>query len=196
MPMKQKGKSLKKILDSFLKKDKFDIWYLDEVLFKQYGSSCRMWISSTIKNPILLHNPTSKKVGYFGAVRSDGKFVFSQEEGKFNGETFFSFLKKLAAISRSRGRKIIVILDNARYHHAKLHKDWRKEMESKGFFLRFLPPYSPDLNPIERVWKLIRRLKLHNRFFKTISEVINSVESLCKKWIRPNQTLKQLCAVT
>ena len=69
-------------------------------------------------------------------------------------------------------------------------------MEAKGFFLEYLPPYSPDLNPIERTGKLTRRLKLHNRFFNDIHEIIIAVESLFKSWFRPNITLKQLCAVT
>ena len=60
-----------------------------------------------------------------------------------------------------------VILDNARYHHATLHKEWLKAAEP-WFSLEYLPPYSPDLNPIERVWKLTRRLATHRRTFFSI----------------------------
>lgn len=126
----------------------------------------------------------------------DGKFTFSQELEKFNAETCFSFLKKLAEKALSSGKKVLVLLDNAKYHHAILHKEWRKEMEAKGFFLEYLPPYSPDLNPIERIWKLTRRLKVHNRFFDNINEIIIALESLFKSWFRPNIALKQLCALT
>ena len=131
-----------------------DLWALDEVHFQQHGSRCRMWIPPEDKDPVLLHCPTRKSVGFFGAVRiRDGKFTYWREENTFNAETFFSFMKYLRRISSHAGRKVVVIADNARYHHARLHKKWRGEAENR-FALEFLPPYSPDLNPVERVWKL------------------------------------------
>jgi transposase len=58
-----------------------------------------------------------------------------------------------------------------------------------------LPPYSPDLNPIERVWKLTRRLSLHNRYFAHLSGVIAAVETQFAYWTKPNETLRRLCSV-
>ncbi|MDR2056322.1 MAG: IS630 family transposase [Desulfovibrio sp.] len=140
-----------------------DLWALDEVRFEQHGTRCRMWIPPEVKEPFVLHHPTRKSVGYFGAVRlRDGKFVYRREEDKFNGMTFFSFLKQLRRISTCSGRKVVVIIDNVRYHHARLHAEWRKKSTEK-FSLEFMPPYSPELNPIERVWKLTRRKGIHNR---------------------------------
>jgi hypothetical protein len=69
--------------------DSVDLWATDEVHFQQHGSRCRMWIPPEIKDPVLLHAPTRKSVGYFGAVRlRDGRFVFRLETGKFNGPSF------------------------------------------------------------------------------------------------------------
>jgi transposase len=173
-----------------------DLWSTDEVHFQQHGSRCRMWMPPETKDPVLLHHPTRKSVGYFGAVRlRDGKFVFQREEAKFNGDTFFSFLKSLRKVSCHAGRRVIVILDNATYHHARLHKDWRSQARSR-FALEFLPPYSPDLSPIERVWKLTRRQATHNRYFPTLSEVIDGVEEVFNPWRNGNDTLRKLCAIT
>ena len=64
-----------------------DLWATDEVHFQQHGSRCRMWVPPETKDPVLLHHPTRRSVGYFGAVRlRDGKFQFSRETGKFNGD--------------------------------------------------------------------------------------------------------------
>ena len=72
-----------------------DMWAIDEVRFQQHGSRCRMWVAPEEKDPVLLHEPTHRSVGYFGGVRlRDGKFVYRREEYKFNAETFLSFLKK------------------------------------------------------------------------------------------------------
>lgn len=62
-----------------------DLWSIDEVHFQQHGSRCLMWVPPEEKDPILLHHPTRKSVGYFGAVRlRDGKLVFQREDGKFS----------------------------------------------------------------------------------------------------------------
>ena len=173
-----------------------DLWSTDEVHFQQHGSRCRMWIPPETKDPVLLHHPTRKGVGYFGAVRlRDGKFVFKREEVKFNGDTFFTFLKNLRKVSCHTSRRVIVILDNATYHHARLHKDWRSQAASR-FALEFLPPYSPDLSPIERVWKLTRRKATHNRYFPTLTEVTDGIEEVFTHWSNGNETLRKLCAIT
>ena len=105
-----------------------DLWATDEVHFQQHGSRCRMWIPPEIKDPVLLHAPTRKSVGYFGAVRlRDGRFVFRQETGKFNGPSFLQFLQQLRSASRGTGRRVVVITDNARYHHSRLHRPWRDQ---------------------------------------------------------------------
>jgi len=154
-----------------------------------------MWIPPECKSPVVLHHPTRKSVGYFGAIRlRDGKFTYHREAEVFNAETFWTFMKKLRQISCHSGRRVFVLSDNARYHHAKLHADWRKQSSGK-FDLLFLPPYSPDLNPIERVWKLTRRLATHNRYFEQLNQVSKAVESVFSEWTRPNEILNKLCAI-
>lgn len=173
-----------------------DLWAEDEVHFQQHGSRCRMWIAPETTDPVVFHQPTRKSVGYFGAVRlRDGKFTYHREDQKFNAQTFLVFLKQLKHTACRSGRRVVVILDNARYHHGKLHKDWRA-LHCEQFQLDYLPPYSPELNPIERVWKLTRRKCLHNVHFEELSEVTDAVESQFAIWDKPNQTLRQLCAIT
>lgn len=154
-----------------------------------------MWIPPECKDPVVLHYPTRKSVGYFGAIRlEDGKFVYRREQKVFNAETFWIFMKKLRQISSHSGRRVVVLADNARYHHGSLHADWRQDCAGR-FDLLFLPPYSPELNPIERVWKLTRRLATHNRYFAHVDEVANAVETLFENWKVPNVTLEKLCAI-
>ncbi len=155
-----------------------------------------MWVPPEDKDPVLLHHPTRKSVGYFGAVRlRDGKLVFKREEKQFNAVTFHAFLKSLRQASSRSGRSVVVIIDNAKYHHAKLHADWRNQ-QAPTFILDFLPPYSPDLNPIERLWKLIRKLCLHNRYFPELDDVVKSVESRFNEWTTGNEVVRKVCAIT
>lgn len=154
-----------------------------------------MWVPPEVKDPVVLHHPTRKSVGYFGAVRlRDGKFIYARETDRFNGETFWKFMRQLRQCSRRAGRKVVIITDNAKYHHSNLHAQWRMDQQPE-FELSYLPPYSPELNPIERVWKLTRRLCLHNRYFPTLEEVTETVEARFAFWAMPNDSLRKLCTV-
>ena len=168
---------------------------MDEVHFQQYGSRGRMWIPPEIRDPVVMHHPTRQSVGYFGAVRlRDGKLVTAREATMFDAQTtwnFYTLLRRSAATCR---RRVVVILDNARYHHARLHREWR-EAFAPHFQLFFLPAYSPELNPIERVWKLTRRLCLHNRYFAELSQVAVAVEQCFAAWNHGSSTLMKLCAI-
>lgn len=168
---------------------------MDEVHFQQYGSRCRMWIPPEDKDPVVLHHPTRKSAGYFGAVRlRDGRFVAARELERFDGLKTWAFLRRLRQASRWAGRRVIVIVDNAKYHHATLHLEWRLSQEP-AFQLVFLPAYSPELNPVERVWKLVRRKCLHNRYFATLQLVTEVVESQFQCWERGSEELQKLCTV-
>ena len=155
-----------------------------------------MWIPPEIKDPVVRHFPGRKSVGYFGAVRlRDGLFVAMREPDKFNAQSFHNFMKKLLVVGSTEGRKMVLITDNAKYHHAKLHREWREEHANR-FVLYFLPPYSPDLNPVERVWKLVRRICLHNRYFHTLKEIEEVVENQFLEWSLASDILRKLCAIT
>jgi transposase len=176
-------------------KAELDLWAMDEVHFQQHGSRIRMWVPPEEKDPKVAHHPTRKGVGYFGAIRlRDGKFIFRKEADSFNAETTLEFFKMIQRAATDSSAKAVVIIDNARYHHAKLHKEWRQSQTNRIEF-DYLPPYSPELNPIERVWKLTKRNCLHNRYFPQLQNVVDAVEAQFAKWSSPNETLRRLCAV-
>ena len=119
------------------------------------------------KTQSLLHAPTRHSVGYFGAVRlRDGKFYLLPGSGQVQrGDVLRVHERPSADMSIRTGRRVVVITDNAsNHHHARLHKAWREE-HTAGFTLDYLPPYSPELNPIERVWKLTRATLLAQSIF-------------------------------
>ena len=89
--------------------------------------------------------------------------MFRRKAEKFNGDSFLPFLQQLLHASRLAGKRVVVITDNAPYHHSRTHKWWR-EKQAGQFDLDFLLPYRPELNLIERVWKLSRCLRPHNRY--------------------------------
>lgn len=170
-----------------------EIWSLDECHFQQHGSRCTMWVPPEQKDPVVLHAPTKKSVSLFGAVNlSSGKLLHSISP-VFNAVTFFEFLKMLSKRGGKK-KKLIVILDNARYHHALLLKHWLYK-KRKRINLLFLPPYSPELNPIERVWKLTRKNRTHNQFFPSLDCLVKTVKEQLNVWEVPNEILYKLCCI-
>ena len=151
-----------------------------------------MWVPPEQKDPFVLQAPTRRSVALFGGVNlRDGRLV-SFLTPTFDALSFEAFLRQLWR-HRRRGRPMVVITDNAGYHHSEALEPF---LEShRGLRLDFLPPYSPQLNPIERVWKLTRRLRLHNRYFPTLTGVVEAVESQFQYWKRPNESLRKLCTV-
>lgn len=132
-----------------------------------------MWVPPETKDPILLHAPTRQSVACFGAVNTRTGKLATAFEAKFNADSFERFLKLLLK-HRPRNKRLVVVLDNAKYHHARALRPFLRR-HRKQLTLLFLPPYSPELNPIERVWKLARRLATHNRHFPTLDNVLNAV---------------------
>ena len=153
-----------------------------------------MWVPPETTDPVLLHAPTRKSVALFGAVNLRHGQLVTLRAPIFGAITFRKFLGKLLP-HRTRGRKMILIVDNARYHHARLLKPFLNSRRA-SVRLDFLPPYSPDLNPIERVWKLARRLATHNQYFPQLQDLIAAVDKQMEAWSVPNPILEKLCCIT
>jgi transposase len=170
-----------------------DIWFMDECHFQQHGSRLAAWFPWDVKDPVVRHEPTREKIGIVGAVQaSKGKLV-AQEEEKFNAQSIEAFFEKLHK-HRTENTVMVVIIDNARFHHAKALQKWLDDHKA-DFVLEFLPPYSPELNHIERVWKLLRRLCTHNQYFDCLDKLRQAVFAKINEWSKPNQDLTTLCAI-
>jgi transposase len=93
----------------------------------------------------------------------------------FNGKTFLEFLKEV--VRRSRRRETFVIIDNGPCHNLDAAgKLWLAAHRHRIELFR-LPPYSPELNPIEGVWKATKERTTHNRFYRTTDERDDALRS-------------------
>jgi transposase len=171
-----------------------DLWSLDECHFQQHGTRAVMWVPPENSDPVLLHAPTRKSVALFGAVNLRHGQLVTQQQPTFGARTFRQFLGKLLP-HWARDRRMVLILDNARYHHA---RSLRPFLHARRGWVRldFLPPYSPALNPIERVWKLTRKLATHNEYFPKLENLTAAVSAQMEAWKKPNAALRKLCCIT
>jgi len=91
-----------------------------------------------------------------------------------------------------RNKKITMILDNVRYHHAKMLRPFL-EKNKERIELFFFPPYSPDLNPMERIWWYMRKKITHNRFINTLKERIGLFWKMFSHFEAENDICRNLC---
>ena len=110
-----------------------------------------------------------KTAHVFGVVTLERRTRFHyQFAPHFNATTFLAFLKEL--VRRNRRRKLFLIIDNSPIHNLDAQgRAWLAGHRHRIALFR-LPPYSPEFNPIEGVWKVTKKRTTHNRFYKTTDE--------------------------
>ena len=118
--------------------------------------------------------------------------VYVEEHEKYDAQVFLDFLKNV--LKQYPTGRILVILDNARIHHAKLLEEFL-EANKDRLELWFLPPYSPNLNKIEALWKWLKDSVVNNVFFHTRQEIQEAVHKFVE-WVNtvPLQVIDRLCA--
>lgn len=158
-----------------LKKAKQKNAYLlfgDEVSFPQWGSLTFTWAPRGQQPTV----PTSgQRKGYkvFGLIDYfSGKFFYKTLEERLNSESYKSFLWDV--LSKTK-KHIILIQDGASYHKSKALKAFFEQFKYRLTVYQ-LPSYSPDFNPIEKLWKNVKTDEIHLHYFPTFDSLKEKVE--------------------
>jgi len=128
----------------------------------------------------------------FGSYNYESGQITASFADKGNSDSFKKHLKKVLADYRN-APKIIMVLDNVAYHHARKIKKWLEANPKLELF--FLPPYSPDLNAIERAWWYMRKKITHNRYLKSLKERKAQFWKMFSHFQKPNTELKTVCEI-
>ena len=103
---------------------------------------------------------TPSNTTILSSIRLNGETAYTTYSGGTTGDKFVDYLKTVLIPTLNKGD--VVIMDNMRSHHVKAVKE---VIEEAGMTLLYLPPYSPDFNPIEKMWSkikaILRKLKIH-----------------------------------
>ena len=161
----------------------------DEASFPQWGTLSYTWARRGAP-PVV--KTSGKRKGYkvFGLIDYfTGRFFHQGHEGKLNSAAYTAFLAGVLAQTR---QPIMLIQDGAKYHTS---------AETTAFFQQHairlevfqLPTYSPDYNPIEKLWKKIKEQETHLHYFPTFTTLTEKVEQALVKFANAPQEILALC---
>lgn len=129
-----------------------------------------------------ISNPSNTTI--LSSIRLNGETAYTTYSGGTTGDKFVDYLKNILIPTLNKGD--IIIMDNMRSHHVKAVKE---VIEEAGIILLYLPPYSPDFNPIENMWSKIKAIlrKLKVRVFTELPDAIQYAFSCitcddCQGW--------------
>jgi putative transposase len=166
------------------------ILFEDESMIRDYQALAHTWFPKG-KQKIIPTYGKHHGVKLLGTLDYETGEVFVNENEHYNAEVFLTFLKKVL-IKYPKG-KIVMILDNARIHRAKLIQPFLEENKHR-LELVFLPPYSPQLNLIEGLWGWLKKSVIYNVFYKNVKEIRLAVQSFIREVNKnPLRTVDRLC---
>jgi transposase len=162
----------------------------DESMIRDYQALQKTWFAKG-KQRVIKTTGKHRGVKLLATLDyAEGKIVWKEDE-QYNAEAFLDFLRQVLAAYPTG--KIVMILDNARIHHAKLLERFLQENKSR-LELVFLPPYSPELNLVEGLWKWLKADVINNVFYHTTSQIRKNVEAFMDRIMRdPLKIIDRLC---
>ena len=163
----------------------------DEASFPQWGTLTYTWARRG-QQPML--KTSGKRKGYkvFGLIEYfTGRFFYQGQAGRRNSTAYIAFLRRVLAQTT---QPILLIQDGARY---------QTSAETKAFFAQQaarlqvfqLPTYSPDYNPIEKLWKKIKQQDTHLHYFPTFEALTAKVEQALFKFANIPEEILALCSL-
>lgn len=150
------------------------ILFGDEASFPQWGTLNYTW-SKRGKTPVI--KTSGKRKGYkaFGLIEYfTGKFFCKTQEGRLDSDSYMEFLEM---VMDSTQKHLIIIQDGARYHTSQELKEFFDDNSDRITVFQ-LPSYSPDFNPIEKLWKKIKEKGTHLHYFPTFDDLKDKVDSI------------------
>jgi transposase len=142
--------------------------FQDEVEIHRHPALARMWAPVGQQPEVPAPGKNEKNVVYGGVDYKTGKLTYTVADTKCGGQ-FLTFLIALALAYA--GRKVRLVCDNGRFHTTKAVRQWLAEHRDQ-IEIYWLPPYSPSLNLIERLWGHLKRTILANVLYENLGDLV------------------------
>jgi transposase len=143
------------------------LMFQDEARFGRVSMPVSCWAPHPFR-PVVKYSLVREFKYIYGSVAPWDGFLHYQIYDKMNTENMVRYLKALS--KKFNDYFIVLVLDGASSHTTK------NLIKPDNISLISLPPYSPDLNPVEQLWRILRKNRLHNKLFETLDDVMHEVK--------------------
>jgi transposase len=149
------------------------LFFCDAAHFVLQPFICSLWCAFRV---FIKASAGRNRINVLGAVNAITKEIVTLSNTTYiTSDTLIQFLKMLK--EKYTDKPIAIVLDNARYQHCFVVKTIAK---SFGIHLLFLPPYSPNLNIIERLWKFTKKKILYAKYYNNPQDFHQTIQSFFK----------------
>nr|WP_201294510.1 IS630 family transposase [Colwellia sp. 20A7] len=164
--------------------DQVDVWFQDEARFGQQNTTTRVWAEKGTR-PRAIKQQQFTYAYLFGAVCITNGKTEAIVAPLSNMDVMASHLA-LISKATEEGRHAVVLMDGASWHQKYLDDEYN------NLTIIHIPPYSPELNPIEQVWSWMRQNEIANRCFKDYEDI---VEKCSEAWNRFRSNTKRVISL-
>lgn len=162
--------------------------FADEASFAQWGSLGYTWAPRG-QQPLIKTCGIRKGYKVWGMIEYfTGQVLYQGQTERFTAARYCAFL---AAVLAATEQPVILIQDGARYHTAAETQRFLAQ-QAVRLTVYQLPSYSPDYNPIEHLWRHVKRDRTHNRYFPTFERLVDEVEAGLTSCQQQPTVVKQL----
>lgn len=165
------------------------LFFLDESSVKQHPNIQAKWMLKGVKEYVNTFG-NHAKVNVFGAINHELGKTFHIKSEKLNSDVFMKFVERLMTLNPAK--HLILVIDNAPWHTSKKVLKFFENLSDKIEII-WLPAYSPDLNPIEHLWRLMKEI-VSNFFFPTMQELNKALSDFFRSMYQKTTKILTLCS--
>ena len=167
-----------------------DLWFLDQSGFAPTLPTGYSWGRLGRRLVVPYEAPQGRRVNAVGALApydpAGARLVFEtrrKAEGRYDAAAHLAFVRRVAGAGAApvdagpRPRPCVVVLDNHSVHHSQAVKDALPDLTADDIRFCYLPPYSPELNPIEPVWRQVKYQDIPERSHPTDAALQAAVDA-------------------
>lgn len=151
-----------------------DLFFGDETQFSEQGYVPYAWQFED--EDIAIKVCKGRSINCFGLFSRTNQFFYRNSEKTINASFIVQTLDELSFKIK---KQTVVVLDNARIHTARKVKERLKIWQNRGLYIFYLPPYSPQLNIIERLWKEMKQAWIKPEDYTSADKLFYAVDRVC-----------------
>ncbi len=166
--------------------DRVDVWFQDEARFGQQNTTTRLWAEKGTR-PRAIRQQQFEYVHIYGAACPSSGQTEALISPLLGKDAMRIHLKQISDATPA-GRHAVIIMDRAGWHGEDLADEF------PNISIIRLPPYSPELNPIEQVWQWLRQRELANRCFDGYDDIVEQVSRAWNSFRGQTGLVQKICS--